>query len=226
MKKAIITDFSGTLANDTFPEAIAQYEQILGMDKGQIMRVITGKYWPQFSLDQISEDDFWYGSLRDAGVDPVRVEDISELRNYILYNTELCIVPLIDFFRNLRSNGIKTGIITNASRPWFEFWKKAFSQEFSDGFDDIVTSYETKIRKPNPGIYLEALSRLGAKPVESVYIDNEMNDVKGAMAVGIGGVLFKDPYQVIGDTETKLWGKERPREGGLIIYKSSREVEP
>ncbi len=57
-------------------------------------------------------------------------------------------------------------------------------------FDTVVTSAQTGIRKPDPGIFLYALMELGLKPHEAMHVgDSEVHDVRGAKATGIGTVL-------------------------------------
>lgn len=222
MKKAVITDFSGTLADDTFPGAIMQYEEELGLESGKLMRIISTKYWPRFSLDEITEKDFWYGSLGEAGINPIRERDVRRLRNQILGTTRICAVPMVAFYRYLRGKGIKTGVITNAARPWFEFWKEAFADLLEGTFDTVVTSYETKLRKPDPRIYRCAADALSVAPQEAIYIDNESRDVQGAESTGMDGILFDywpDPYRPLEEAASKLCAKEGiRRDDNLRIY--------
>lgn len=53
-----------------------------------------------------------------------------------------------------------------------------------------VFSYELGLRKPDAAIYHETLRRLGAAAAESVFIDDRPENVAGAEAVGMHGVLF------------------------------------
>ncbi len=58
-------------------------------------------------------------------------------------------------------------------------------------FDTVVTSAQTGIRKPDPGIFLYALMELGLKPHEAIHVgDSEEHDVRGAKTTGIGAVLI------------------------------------
>ena len=53
-------------------------------------------------------------------------------------------------------------------------------------FDAIVTCGETGVRKPDPGIFLEALGRLGVAPADALHIgDRDGTDGVGARAAGI-----------------------------------------
>ncbi len=57
-------------------------------------------------------------------------------------------------------------------------------------FRQIVTSAQTGIRKPDPGIFQFALQRFGIRPSQGVHVgDSEHHDVQGANAVGMTAVL-------------------------------------
>ena len=55
----------------------------------------------------------------------------------------------------------------------------------------MVVSTVQREAKPGSGLYMEALSRAGVQPEEAVHIgDNYINDILGARAAGIRGVLL------------------------------------
>ncbi len=59
-------------------------------------------------------------------------------------------------------------------------------------FDFVVTSAQTGIRKPDPGIFLYALRQSKLKPREAVHVgDSEVHDVRGAKPVGMTTVLVR-----------------------------------
>ena len=58
--------------------------------------------------------------------------------------------------------------------------------------DDVVMSYTIKKMKPDPAIYNYLCDENWLEPEESVFIDDRQENVNGAEAVGIHGILFKD----------------------------------
>jgi 2-haloacid dehalogenase len=61
-----------------------------------------------------------------------------------------------------------------------------------DRFRDIVVSGDEKMMKPDPAIYRLALDRFGLRGDESVFIDDNRDNVAGAAALGIHAILFTD----------------------------------
>ena len=56
-------------------------------------------------------------------------------------------------------------------------------------FEEVLSSEEARDYKPQPGLFLQMLSRLGVTPEESVYVgDRQLEDVQGASQVGISAV--------------------------------------
>lgn len=89
----------------------------------------------------------------------------------------------------LDAAGVPLYAITNFSG---EFWKPFRAREAAifDRFRDIVVSGDEKLVKPDAAIYRLALDRFGLKPDEALFVDDREDNVAGAEAVGIAGLLF------------------------------------
>ena len=73
-----------------------------------------------------------------------------------------------------------------------------------DLIEERVISGEEKVLKPNAEIYEILLRRFNIKPEESVFIDDNVNNISVGEAVGIQGVIFKDTEQLKMDLERLL----------------------
>jgi epoxide hydrolase-like predicted phosphatase len=60
-------------------------------------------------------------------------------------------------------------------------------------FDSITLSCEEGVMKPDPRIFQVALGRAGVKPEEALFVDDFIENVEGARAVGMSVVHFSDP---------------------------------
>ncbi len=63
--------------------------------------------------------------------------------------------------------------------------------------DEIVYSHEEGMGKPDPRIYALTCARLGARPRETVFLDDVPACVDGARAAGLRAVLYRDNRQAI-----------------------------
>jgi len=95
---------------------------------------------------------------------------------------------LLGFIRSLRPQ-YKTGTISDA---WSGAREAVEKHVNSDIFDVSVFSAEEGLRKPGPGIYERALSRLGVTPQEAIFVDDRLKNVRGARQVGMHAVHFTD----------------------------------
>lgn len=71
-------------------------------------------------------------------------------------------------------------------------------------FDLIVLSAEVGVKKPDRRIYEILLNRLGTLPDETVFIDDNPENVATALDLGIRGIQFHSTAQVIGALDVVL----------------------
>ena len=125
-----------------------------------------------------------------AGVQPTPqlISDLLDLeRDFSEWGVELYedSLPVV---RELRARGMKTALISNCShstRPIVD--RLGITAEF----DEILLSFEVKVHKPDPGIYREALRRLGdVEPARAVFVDDQPAYCDGAAAIGIETYLI------------------------------------
>jgi putative hydrolase of the HAD superfamily len=64
-------------------------------------------------------------------------------------------------------------------------------------FEFVIDSHEVGVSKPDPGIFLAALERMGLEPGDAWYIgDSVFHDVNGARAAGLARAILVDPYEL------------------------------
>jgi len=107
---------------------------------------------------------------------------------------------LVGFIRSLRPR-YKTGIISNA---WPDMREYVAARRIDDAFDVLVISSEVGIMKPEPKIYRIALDKVGVEAREAVYIDDTPPNVEAARALGMRGIVFKDPARAISELKEAM----------------------
>jgi 2-haloacid dehalogenase len=71
---------------------------------------------------------------------------------------------------------------------------------FFKEFDGIVVSGQEKMIKPNKQIYHLLLDRYNLKAENTIFIDDNINNIRAAEEIGLQGIHFKSPSQL----ETRL----------------------
>jgi FMN phosphatase YigB (HAD superfamily) len=79
--------------------------------------------------------------------------------------------------------------LSNTDPERFGFVRRRFPEILF--FDDYVLSYELKLLKPDPAIYLAAAAKAGCRPEECVFIDDMEDNIRGAVAAGLAGILYR-----------------------------------
>ncbi|GAA4282011.1 HAD family hydrolase [Gaetbulibacter aestuarii] len=104
----------------------------------------------------------------------------------------------VSIFKNLKqSQNYKIVALTNWSSETFPIAKKRF--DFLDWFDGIVVSGEEKVRKPFKKIYEICLNRFDLKAESTLFIDDNLRNIKAAEALKINGIHYKSPQQLKND---------------------------
>lgn len=99
--------------------------------------------------------------------------------------------PLI---QDLKAQGYQVYILSNYGRTTFQKTKeKALS--FLQDADGVFFSFEVKKIKPEPEIYRLFLERFGLLPEECVFLDDMPENIEGAEAAGIHGIVFQNIEQ-------------------------------
>ncbi len=115
--------------------------------------------------------------------------DISYEAFFEMYNDIFSLnAPAIDVLARAKAAGYKTLLLSNTDPERFSFVRTRFPEILF--FDDYVLSYELKLLKPDPAIYLAAVRLAGTKPQECVFIDDMEENIAGAVAAGLAGIHY------------------------------------
>jgi len=101
----------------------------------------------------------------------------------------------VAIFKQLKEqNNVKFYALTNWSAELFPIALERY--DFLHWFDGRVVSGEEKMRKPHPPFYQLLLQRYGLQPDETLFIDDNLRNVKAAEAIGIPTIHFQSPEQL------------------------------
>ncbi len=84
--------------------------------------------------------------------------------------------------------------LTNWSAETFPIAQKRY--DFLGWFEGIVVSGEEKCRKPFPEIYKILFERYKLNPAETLFIDDNPENVKASKDLGMSAIRFKNPSQL------------------------------
>lgn len=100
---------------------------------------------------------------------------------------------LIKFIRQLR-NDFKIGLLSNAGDHLGQLIKT--TRDLASVFDDVIISAEVGLMKPDDQIYHLAISQLGIRPEEGLFIDDLFENVQAARRAGLKAILYHNNDEV------------------------------
>lgn len=116
--------------------------------------------------------------------------DLSYADFYDMYNDIFTLNgAVVEVLGRVKSAGYKVLLLSNTDPERFGFVRRRFPE--IGLFDHYVLSYELKLLKPDPAIYLAAARLAGAPPQECVFIDDMEENVRGAVAAGLRGIHYR-----------------------------------
>ena len=142
------------------------------------------------------------GALDEAGFEPPFAEllglDSSDGLIDDLFADLRPDAEMIEAVKAAKQAGRRTGLISNS-------WGLGIYERAPvDIFDATVISGDVGLHKPQPEIYELACERLGVAAGECVFVDDLRENVAGAEAVGMTGLLHREAAETIPRLEELL----------------------
>ena len=94
----------------------------------------------------------------------------------------------------IKNEKYKVYALTNWSAETFPIAKARY--DFLNWFDGIVVSGEVKMRKPFPEIYHHTLKTFNIKAEQTIFIDDNLDNINTANEIGITAIHFKNAAQL------------------------------
>ena len=201
--QAVIFDLGGVLLRTEDPTPRRELAARLGLSREQIYyHIFDSPSARQATLGQISVDEHWESIRRGLGIS---VEDFPAVRQAFWAGDRLD-TDLVESIRALRPR-YKTALLSNAWGDMRSYLTGRWN--VADAFDDVVISAEVGIAKPDPRIYRLALERLGVTAGEAVFVDDFLENIEAARALGLHTVHFRTPDQARDELDILLGDAQR-----------------
>lgn len=189
-------DLGGVIVRTEFQAPRQRLAERLGMEYEDLVRLVFESETSRTaSIGAISEAEHWQAVARRLK----RPKEADALRDEF-FAGDVIDRALVDFIRSLRPRW-KTGLISNA---WSGLRAYLVEKKFDDAFDSLVISAEAGVMKPKAEIYQMALGQLGVNANEALFVDDFIENVEGARALGMTAIHFQSPEQAIRDVKRHL----------------------
>jgi HAD superfamily hydrolase (TIGR01509 family) len=191
--KAILWDLGGVLIEVDLDASRGLWNRHTGLDGTYFDDAFfESKLWAQMVIGEVDASGIMSsidGFLERVGGQPVSSAVLTDIWNACL-RPRSQVVELI----RLGAEQAETGVLSDTDLIHADYIQR------TAGFFDVVKawtfSFEVGKRKPHPSIYIEALARLGADPKQTLFIDDRIENVNGARAIGMDSVLYRDTEEL------------------------------
>jgi putative hydrolase of the HAD superfamily len=186
--QAVLFDYGMLLSGPPDPAAWAQMRSITSLDEELLHR----GYWAHrhsYDRGDLTGQSYWHNVGRDAGVllSPIQIESLIAADVDLWSQLNL---PMIEWAQSLQRAGIPTGILSNMGDA-MEVGLLARYDWIQD-FDHHTWSHALNLAKPEPAIYLHAAESLHTPPAHILFIDDRLDNVQAALAVGMQALRYLD----------------------------------
>jgi putative hydrolase of the HAD superfamily len=167
---------------DAFPNALGLKTE----EERKPYKLPIGKLWKVHETGKMTTDEF-LDTLFVIFDGRFAKEKILEAWDRIIVEDNASIVP---FVRRVQKR-YRTAILSNTSPS---HWKKVMAiSSLARSIPAAFTSFDIGAMKPDPAAYNHVIKALNVAPQEILFIDDLKENIDGAVACGLKGIVYTDP---------------------------------
>ncbi|MBC7869578.1 MAG: HAD-IA family hydrolase [Chitinophagaceae bacterium] len=175
-----------------------RWDDRLGLPHGTTERIVHGSpSWLQAQVGSLTTTAYWEDIAEQLHLS---VDDIQSLADDFYSGDELDL-DLIHYIRQQRLAGYKVALLSNDVR---ELKDKLSQLGIIDLFDPLIISAEIGVMKPAPSAYLAVVEKLNIPANQGVFIDDRLENVEGAHAVGLHAIHYTSDIDLVAALEPLL----------------------
>ena len=193
--RGLLVDFGGVLTTNIW-RSFDAFCAAEGLERGTVLELFRGDgealaLLRRLERGEVSEEVFERGFGEMLGLEPEGLI----VRLFAGLEPEPAMIGAVEA---VRAAGIRTGLISNS-------WGTGIYERAPiEIFDATVISGDVGLHKPEPEIYRLGAERIGVEPERCVFVDDLRENIAGADAVGMLGILHRKPEKTIAELERAL----------------------
>ena len=201
--KAILSDWAYTLVDLTGENSKEAFRKVFTFleDKGcdlpdfdEFFASFNNDFYKKIAASRMNYREVCFENVLETHLDrfKVKIKDVASINEIVeiyyraIYSSRKVYPDVIDTLQTLKEAGVRMGIVSNTTNPGFmkDYEKRMLGLDAY--FEFSVYSSHLTWRKPHKFIFEEAISRLGLKPSEILFVgDDYKMDVIGAQGAGM-----------------------------------------
>lgn len=184
MKRVLIFDFGGVLMKTVDYAPRFKWDDRLQLPRGSVERIVHGsESWRLAQTGLMSISDYWQDVAAQLNLSS---EALQQLRDDFFSGDQLD-QTLVDYIRQKREDGHSIALLSNDSP---ELLKKLQTLNIAHLFDPLIISANIGVMKPAPESYQAVLDLLNRRPEETIFIDDNPDNIEGAKMLSIHTIHY------------------------------------
>lgn len=188
--KAITFDFGGVIAAPNKQVMIDFVSSAFGMSKEEAITIL--KAYRNSKLHHMSDDEFWQ-TYADEYALTLPENWINKWHQAIMKSMQ-DVPGMIELVKSLQAQGYMTPMLSNISKQYAAIINDI---GYYDLFHPVLLSYQLGIEKPDLRIYKILLLAVNLPAEQVIFIDDLLENVEAAKALGIDAIQFFSTEQLI-----------------------------
>ncbi|MCF2492462.1 HAD family hydrolase [Dyadobacter chenhuakuii] len=197
--KNIIFDLGDVILNIDVPVASKSFAELSGREQAEILELFSkNALFRQFETGELDEAGF-----RNYVRKILEFSDLSDEAIDTAWNSLLLDLPpeRVELLQNLSKN-YRLFLLSNTSSIHITQVNKILEastgvKKLDDLFETVFLSYEMGLMKPDPRIYQKVLEQAGLKAEETLFLDDNRDNIEAASLLGIDTIHVQKPVTIL-----------------------------
>lgn len=197
--KNIIFDLGDVILNIDVPIASKSFADLSGREQSEIITIFKeNELFRQFETGAMDESAF-----RNYVREILNFPDLSDEAIDTAWNSLLLDLPpeRVELLRKLATQ-YRLFLLSNTSSIHITQVNKILEastgvEKLEDLFETVFLSYEMGLMKPDTRIYQDVLDKAGLKAEETLFLDDNADNIRGAAQLGIETIHVQKPVTIL-----------------------------
>lgn len=197
--KNIVFDLGDVILNIDVPIASKSFADLRGREQSEILEIFKeSEIFRQFETGLLDEPTF-----RNYVREILNFPDLSDEAIDTAWNSLLLDLPLerVDLLKKLATR-YRLFLLSNTSSIHITEVNNILKastgvERLEDLFETVFLSYEMGLMKPDARIYREVLDRAGLEAEETLFLDDNADNIRAAAELGIQTIHVQKPVTIL-----------------------------
>lgn len=197
--KNIIFDLGDVILNIDVPVASKSFAELSGREQAEILEIFSkNALFRQFETGELDEAGF-----RNYIRKILDFTDLSDVAIDTAWNSLLLDLPpeRVELLQKLAKN-YRLFLLSNTSSIHITQVNKILEastgiKKLDDLFEIVFLSYEMGLMKPDPKIYQQVLDQAGLIAEETLFLDDNRDNIESAAKLGIETIHVQKPVTIL-----------------------------